>query len=230
MKDLYYKQCQCLCASWHRINGTKCVIYINNDRKDPGDYFPNIDAAANDFGITFNDNSIRVKVEYGSEIFIIHNEQGQIGYTYTIPNVGKYKSDVVSSAPMGTEVVADIHTHGESSVHNKIFYSDNEFSGASKSLSEKELMAEHSNMDIGMANKRKIISFLVTPNGSLQKYDPKTGIIIIINNKMPNDSKDPTRKNDVSTEETKNIKAKDFFVWQIKINQEATNERIRNIR
>jgi hypothetical protein len=49
--------------------------------------------------------------------------------------------------------------------------------------------------DIGNANKRQIDSYLVTPNGSLQKYDPKNNKISIISNDMPSDSNDPEALN-----------------------------------
>ena len=38
-------------------------------------------------------------------------------------------------------------------------------------------------------------SYLVTPNGSLQKYNYKTGKINVISNNMPSDEKDPDRLN-----------------------------------
>ena len=42
------------------------------------------------------------------------------------------------------------------------------------------------------ANKRKLDSYLVTPNGSLQKYDPLNNQISIISNEMPSDPNDPS--------------------------------------
>ena len=35
------------------------------------------------------------------------------------------------------------------------------------------------------ANKHKRISYVVTPNGSLQKYDPQTGKIKVLSDDMP---------------------------------------------
>ena len=46
------------------------------------------------------------------------------------------------------------------------------------------------------ANKHKRISYVVTPNGSLQKYDPQTGKIKVLSNDMPSDSNDPDRLNE----------------------------------
>ena len=38
--------------------------------------------------------------------------------------------------------------------------------------------------------------YLVTPNGSLQKYNPQNGEITIVSNDMPSDPNDPTRVNE----------------------------------
>ena len=46
------------------------------------------------------------------------------------------------------------------------------------------------------ANEHKRISYVVTPNGSLQKYDPQTGKIKALSNHMPSDSNDPDRLNE----------------------------------
>lgn len=48
-------------------------------------------------------------------------------------------------------------------------------------------------------------SYLVTPNGSLQKYNHKSGKIIIISNDMPSDSFDPTRMNTIGINENNKI-------------------------
>ena len=46
------------------------------------------------------------------------------------------------------------------------------------------------------ANKHKRISYVVTPNGSLRKYDPQTGKIKVLSDDMPSDSNDPDRLNE----------------------------------
>lgn len=45
--------------------------------------------------------------------------------------------------------------------------------------------------DIGLSNKNKIPSYVVTPNGLLQKYTPNDGAIKVISNEMPSDPADP---------------------------------------
>ncbi len=217
-----------LCETYKGIN--PYAYCMNNPIKfvdikgfAPGDFFISMDAAANDFGLTFNDNSIRGNVEYGSTIFIIHNRKGQIGYTYTIPNIGDYSHSTSSIAPWGVRAVANIHIHGECSYWNDDDhkYYDNEFSGARDDeygtpLSNQQKRLEHSVWDIGEANNNKYPSYLATPNGSLQKYDPKTGKTVVVNNNMPSDVKDPTRKNKVSSSETKKYDLKDEIEWQKK--------------
>ena len=53
--------------------------------------------------------------------------------------------------------------------------------------------------DIGNSNNLNIISYLVTPNGSLQKYDPSSSKITVISNDMPSDVEDPNRLNKVNS-------------------------------
>ncbi len=174
------------------------LIDIKGER--PGDFFRSKDEAAMDFGSFYNDNSIRENREYGSSIFKISNSKGEIGYTYTIANVGGKDGVKVSDAPFGFERVATIHTHA---AYDENSY-NNEFSGLrdnnKKLLPSSERVLQTQN-DIGNANARKIDSYLVTPNGSLQKYDPKKNKISNISNKMPSDFRDPDRLNDVDTTE-----------------------------
>ena len=49
--------------------------------------------------------------------------------------------------------------------------------------------------------------FLVTPNGSLLKYDYKRGKISVISTEIPSDVTVKTRKNDISTSENYEIDA-----------------------
>jgi LysM repeat protein len=152
----------------------------------PGDVFKTPTAAAKDFGKTYNDNSVQMGQEYGSQIYKVKG-----GYTYTVPNVGPSggengSSVTVSSAPKNSKVVADIHTHGSYSYGN---YDDNNFSGKQNDPSVNKRVL---NMDIGMNNASKIKGFLVTPNGSFQMYDPKTGKISMLSQDMYHDTKDPS--------------------------------------
>ena len=184
------------------------IKHIDPDGKAPGDFFKTIREAAIDFGKFYNDNSIREDREYGSSIFAVTNKDGIKGYSYTIPNVGKSDEVFVSTPDFSYKVVADIHTHG---AYSEEHY-NNEFSGTrtNKELKLISTDAQRKNVpngDLGDSNKLKLPSFLVTPNGSLQQYNPRTGQIRIISNDMPSDHRDPDRLNTVGTEETKPFNA-----------------------
>ena len=100
--------------------------------------------------------------------------------------------------------VATIHTHAAYTGDSF----NNEFSGIRKLNERKEYVflskderRNQTGKDIGNANLRKIDSYLVTPNGSLQKYNPNKNDISIISNNMPSDPNDPSRMNNISIEE-----------------------------
>ncbi len=40
-------------------------------------------------------------------------------------------------------------------------------------------------------------SYIVTPNSTLQKYDPHDGSLQVVSTQMPSDPKDPDRKNNI---------------------------------
>ena len=174
---------------------------IDSNGKAPGDFFLSIEKVAVDFGLFYNDNSIREDIEYGSSIYQVRNSNGQLGYTYTIAERGS-KHGVTPSCPnLFRKVVADIHTHGAWSNGE---YKDNEFSGIRDKkgnllTSDKLQKVDTQNGDIGDSNRTQLTSFLVTPNGSLQSYDPKTGKIKVLSNNMPSDYRDPDRMNSVSS-------------------------------
>jgi len=177
------------------------IRLIDPNGKAPGDFFLSIEKAAVDFGLFYNDNSIRENIEYGSSIYQVRNSNGQLGYTYTIAERGS-KHGVTPSRPnLFRKVVADIHTHGAWSNGE---YKDNEFSGIRDKkgnllTSDKRQKVDTQNGDIGDSNRTQLTSFLVTPNGSLQSYDPKTGKIKVLSNNMPSDYRDPDRMNSVSS-------------------------------
>lgn len=102
-------------------------------------------------------------------------------------------------------MVARVHTHGKSrtGIYVKETY-DNEFSGLrmrneeARMLTLKQRKAVTDITDIGNANRDKLNSYVATPNGSLQKYDYKSGKITMISTDMPSDVKDPERLNSIS--------------------------------
>ena len=145
---------------------------------DPGDKFKTAVAAAKDFGQLYNDNSIVEKREYGATIYKATDENGKTYYSYSVPNASKGGSVDVSKAPGDATPVADIHSHGNS-WGKDVTYSDNNFSGQDKAGNDKQ----------------KIDGYLATPDGSLKKYDQKTGKESVISTDLPSDPADPTKKN-----------------------------------
>ncbi|MDD2794030.1 MAG: DUF4329 domain-containing protein, partial [Sediminibacterium sp.] len=144
---------------------------------NPGDKFKTPVAAARDFGKLYNDNSIRENQEYGSTIYKGTDANGKTYYSYSVPNTGGAASVEVSKAPEGTEPVADVHSHG---AFTGVEFSDNNFSTLDKI----------SNTKAGTTG------YLTTPDGSLKKYDPKTGKESVVKpTDLPSDPKDPGRKN-----------------------------------
>jgi len=161
-----------------------------------------MNAAAGDFGKTYNDNSIREGHEYGSKIYMITNSDGKSGYTYTVPAIGEGGSSVTpSDAPMRAYVTGYTHTHGE---HTTDHY-DNNFSGSinyektndplKPVLNTAEENKSSTTGDVGFSNKNNLTGYVATPNGSLQKYDPTTGKTSTISTQMPSDPNDPTKLN-----------------------------------
>ena len=192
--------------------------YYDKIGNEPGDFFLSKNAAAMDFGLFYNGISILEKREYISPIVAVSDKYGNSGYTYLWPSVGtEYKSNI-SSYPLGHPVAALVHTHGNFSA-----YTDNYFSGQltrrgkTRLLSERELklVINSPNMptDIGTSNKLGKEVYLVSPNGQLQKYNPKDGKILKISNQMPSDPQDPSRKN----QKLLNIKRVDFMDYLTKV-------------
>ena len=181
------------------------VNLIDKDGKEPDDFFSTIDEAAKDFGMYYNGISIAENVEYASSIYMVINSDNKIGFTYTSANRGDNDGATYSQAPSGAFVVAYAHTHGAYDSG----YRNNEFSGVWKSsaISNKEYQERAPLMnrkqlkanDIGFANRKGALSYVATPNGSLQKYNPYTGIVERISDKLPSDKKDPERLYSISS-------------------------------
>lgn len=192
--------------------------YYDKIGNEPGDFFLSKNAAAMDFGLFYNGISILEKREYISPIVAVSDKYGNSGYTYLWPSVGTEYKSKISSYPLGHPVAALVHTHGNFSA-----YTDNYFSGQltrrgkTRLLSERELklVINSPNMptDIGTSNKLGKEVYLVSPNGQLQKYNPKDGKILKISNQMPSDPQDPSRKN----QKLLNIKRVDFMDYLTKV-------------
>ena len=211
-----------MCEKYYNISpyaycGNNPVRYIDIDGEEPGDFFLTKDAAAINFGIWFNDNSIRVNREFSSSIVAVVNKEGDKGYTYTIPNIGGRTYSSHSFMYGKNDVVGYVHTHA--AYDKKSF--NNEFSGIRDDnqnfVTKEQRMSTTERNDIGTSNRERITGYVVTPQGSLQKYEPDNGTITVINNNMPSDINDPSRLNAIGIEEKHPISIVDVLRMQDKL-------------
>ena len=150
------------------------VKFTDENGKQPGTAFKSPDVAAKNWGQYYNGKSILIGREMSSSIYLQTNNKN-VSYTYSEPAIGKSDGVIPSTAPNGETVVATIHSHGK---YEK-GYLNNEFSEADKDN----------------AKDRSADSYVATPNGSLKKYDHKTGNITVLSTDLPSDPTDPDRKN-----------------------------------
>lgn len=197
------------------------IKFIDIKGEKPGDFFISKDEAAKDFGIYYNDNSIRINREFASYIFEIKDCDGIKGYSYSIAAVGD-KNGVKPQSEIGANNVATIHTHA--AYDSELEQGNELFSGSFKPDTGEYYSSEekrNSNLpnDIGNSNKRGTDSYLVTPNGSLQKYNPLTGKITVISNDMPSDANDPYRLNYIDIRENNPTTIREIMQMQENINK-----------
>ena len=196
------------------------VRMIDKDGREPGQFFFSLDDVAKDFGRFYNDNSIRVNSEYASYAIKVKNANGVSGYTYTIANIGTLDSSIPAKELGSVTYAATLHTHG---AYNENYgMGNNRFSGISNSkeglVSDKRSVTKVGD-DIGNANARQIPCYVATPNGSFQKYNPKTGKISVISNDMPSDPKDPNRLNNIDPVDNNPTDIKHLMIMKENLNQ-----------
>ncbi|NIZ41046.1 DUF4329 domain-containing protein [Entomospira entomophila] len=149
-----------------------------------------MDDAAIDFAMTYNGQSIEDNLEYGTSIYEteVKDKDGNMvkKYYYIIPNRGTIHSvKFAHDSNNKDKRVAMIHTHGGYNPG----YDGNNFSDFRPHIFAKR------RGDIPLADRDGLISYLVTPNGSLKKYDPakkrdsNNGITTISFNYIPSDPK-----------------------------------------
>ena len=182
-----------MCEKYYHLSpyiycGNNPIKYIDVKGEEPGEYFKSKDEAAKDFGIYYNPFSITQKYEFAS--YIMYNPQNKM---YYYPKAISGKNDLVKGYINIIKChikTATIHTHGaydKTLVKNGIDWND-EFSGMENTPQKNKTHLPHNNYDdIYSANKRVLDSYIVTPNGNLKKYDPKTGTISTISKEMPSD-------------------------------------------
>ena len=163
----------------------------------PGDLFDTMDEAARDFANYINEKSIEEDREYGSFIYEVKTtvktyqtvtktykflwwkwtvkstktiKTTKLQYSYKEPKKGSAHSvSIPFNWFWAKKKVAEIHTHGAYSPR----YSNDSFSSA---------------------DLNNWINYLVTPLGTVRKYDPSDGSDIEIFNDVPFDSNHPDRK------------------------------------
>lgn len=134
----------------------------------PGDCYPTKDMAGAQAIADINPTSIRVGAEYAGRIY--RNTNGT--FSYDAPRRGT--KDSSSPGPIRANTVGDYHTHGanDPGYNNDIFSS-----GPGGDIA-----------GITSDNARAIlgnVGYLGTPNGSIQKYDPRTGQISNLPRPLP---------------------------------------------
>jgi hypothetical protein len=160
------------------------VKYTDPDGRAAGEEFDTMDKAAIDFGMTYNDDSIRNKREYGTKIRL--NENGK--YVYDVPHVSETEDFVTTVFEFNgrdRDVVASAHTHGAS--YNKVLPG-----GITIQPSN-----QHSPGDKAIADKDNLPMYTANPNGALLLYIPSSKGQFIISEQLPSDSKSAQRKNSI---------------------------------
>jgi Domain of unknown function (DUF4329) len=187
-KELMLKQ-KDLILDTSEILDTSDILNTFKESNPKGSGFPfeSKDLAALDWGISYNAKSIKKSKEYSSAIYEL-DKNGIIHFTYSKPQEGTTDKSPVPKAPNGKKLVAYVHSHG---------------SWSKKLADEKDPEGydldgnnRFSQDDEFIAFREKIIGYVVTPDGSLKRYDYKVnsyGKYDTISKDMPFDPKDPSR-------------------------------------
>ena len=178
------------------------IRYVDLDGRAPGDKFKYPTLAALDFGMIYNKLSILDNKEYASFIYKMLDKNGNVYYTYAGPARGRQNSVTqkgLDYSNINVEevkgIVATIHTHADWSRISLDVDKDwnNTFSGDQGNpiknrtwKGEKRANGKHKPDDISESNRTRTYSYLVTPNGTLKGYDPKSGKITVWSTSLPN--------------------------------------------
>jgi len=168
----------------YAFSGNEVIGSREIEGLEPEKLFESEWAAAYNFSMLFNDNSIRKNKEYACRIYVI-NENGVKKYAYTNPVMGGEAGVKVSDIervpiPSGANVTAFAHTHAASTKNASVVYADNVFSGTPGSSTD--------GGDIGVAESDGVNIYVATPNGSFQKYNSVSNNITLFPNKVANDT------------------------------------------
>jgi RHS repeat-associated protein len=166
--------------------------FIDPDGMNPGDLFPTMNAAASDWGKTYNKTAISKNSEYSSVIYKVVKD-GKTFYTYSkaIPGTANGAVIKIPKDVKQSDVVADVHSHAAYDAYYDERGNTDPATPAEKKL---DYNNEFSDDDINGVTDLGIVGYIVTPNGELKKYDPKTGKTETIAKDMPKDPKHPDNK------------------------------------
>ena len=189
------------------------IKFIDPDGRDPGEYFKTKDDAAKDFGMYTNKMSIKNNREYATAFYIMINDKGESGYSYTQPRQGEpagvsswiyisrdENGNVTDSKkPTGEKAVCTGHSHG--AFDEKYGIGNDVYSGLQvlqgKNSPEDRMKITDKTTDIGSSNSAVLEDYLITPSGVLQNYNPSTGQIRIVDTKIENDPNDNNTLEDI---------------------------------
>ncbi|WP_157468591.1 RHS repeat domain-containing protein [Desulfatibacillum aliphaticivorans] len=161
--------------------------YTDPTGNKAGTPFSHPDMAMRDFAICYNGISINIGRELETQVFCVNNYGDKKEYVYTTPMVNKATTGTIE-IEAGQHVEKLIHTHGE-----YLPGTDEGVSPGDKTAAEN---LEESPLKPGVKLNAEIVA--VDPDGSMQGFNPKTGIIRDFNiPEIPSDPKHPNRKTKV---------------------------------
>ena len=170
------------------FSGNRLIDSRELEGLEPHSIHKTLDDAAINFGQFYNGRSIINKKEYGTRLYsVIKN--GKKMYSYVEPNEGSESGVFIpetDALPEGAENEGDAHTHGNDEIEKFA------------SFGEEDADNKPSSADVDNAKKNGKPSYVITPNGSVIKIDPKTGIAKVISTDVPSDPNSPTRKNNIA--------------------------------
>ena len=182
------------------------IRFIDPDGRAPGDRFKSEIAAAKDFGKYYNGPSILRNKEFGSTIYYQSDGKGGGFYSYTVANMGIKNKTILSIPTEGQTPVAGIHSHGAWDEENMGTKYDSK-----SNVVDDDGNNNFSNRDKTYNYDKKRDGYLVTPEGSLKKYNVETAKTETISTDMPSDpnAKGEGRKNKIEPYENLKLKFKD---------------------
>ena len=172
----------------------------------PGDLFDTMDEAARDFAEYINEKSIELDREYGSFIYSKTVTETRTT-TYINPNIfgsnpfswlwrAIFGGGMTKSVTTKVKVTKYSYVEPKKGSSHSVLIPINWF-GVKKKVAEIHTHGAYSpgysNDNFSSADLNKWINYLVTPLGTVRKYDPSDGSNIIIYTDVPFDSNHPSR-------------------------------------